>query len=416
MADYDDHLMPPIDDMLTADADSEFIREQKKIYARLQRQNEAKEKAKKENRNKRSSKNSKDSSSESGPSNKFFKSKTKQESPSPVRSSRIETKASAAETKASRTESSRPETTETHRKSLERKSSTEDAIECVFSDSDSSHLNSTLDRSKTLAKNDSSTRSSLAADLSANSSASIKVQLDGSAESNESPTKSSEPEKSGEPEKRSQNSTKSARLDQSKQTDHSMDVKQSNEMKSQAKSQTNGGTTNGSQAKNEVNSNQTKCQANGSQIKSVETEKAIANEAKKDRKTSDRSEEVTADKMTRKDAADRVEETQKETLKGTKLKENLKSNSKEKQPVKESMDQQEQLTKVRPKREIRSTEPPAEEFQLIKRRRTCTLKDDPLQFVKPVNTPTLGVRVGLSRRISVKSSLHPELLKDLNRT
>ena len=56
-----------------------------------------------------------------------------------------------------------------------------------------------------------------------------------------------------------------------------------------------------------------------------------------------------------------------------------------------------------------SKEPAAVTLEPLSKRRKCTLANDPLKFVQPVNTPAIGLRLGLSRRRSVKSSLHPEL-------
>lgn len=56
-----------------------------------------------------------------------------------------------------------------------------------------------------------------------------------------------------------------------------------------------------------------------------------------------------------------------------------------------------------------SKQPAAVTPEPLSKRRKCTLANDPLKFVQPVNTPAIGLRLGLSRRRSVKSSLHPEL-------
>lgn len=66
----------------------------------------------------------------------------------------------------------------------------------------------------------------------------------------------------------------------------------------------------------------------------------------------------------------------------------------------------------RPKRELSrsaSKQPAVNTPEPLSKRRKCTMANDPLQFVKPVDTPVIGIRLGLSRRRSVKSSLHPEL-------
>ena len=44
-------------------------------------------------------------------------------------------------------------------------------------------------------------------------------------------------------------------------------------------------------------------------------------------------------------------------------------------------------------------------------RKTFNSKCNPLQYVKPVSTPNLGIKVGLSRKVMVKHSLHPLLTK-----
>lgn len=405
MTDYDDSLMPAIDEILTADANSEFMREQKKLFAQLERQRvkqardqakkESKEQAKKrgkdqtkkEERDQRPSGstrgNSLDSSSES---NKFFKSKGKRDSPPSVESAR-----SIA---------------------MNRKSSTEEELECVFGDSETSNMDSTLDRSKTPGKNGS--RSSLGTDLSANSS--VKIQLDSSTE-NEPPAK-----RTGEPVKQpeSQNSTKSIRSSQvldaeAKQAGRSIDKQTLVETKS--------------------------AEAKSVEMKSAErgpdkqvAEKAVDGEVtggeealKKEEKGKKKAERKMKETVRREEASDRAklrgeEMRSKENEKSSQSNQNAKKSTDKAKPKETdgAMDQTEsggQLAKARPKRgvEIRSVEPSSSETPQSKRRRTCTLKDDPLRFVKPVNTPILGLRVGLSRRVSVKSSLHPEIYQDLNK-
>lgn len=451
--------MPPIDEILGADVDSEFIREQKKMLARIERQKQKELKDKEKKESKRLSKSTRDNamstknsgsssrqepngnSNESGSSNKFFKSKTNQGSP-PAKIPPSNSPPSNSPPAQSPVHPVRPKLDDTHRKS------SEEVIECVFGDSDSSHLNSTLDRSKTPAKNDS--RSSLATDLSANSS--VKIQLDSSTE-NESPQKRSEPEK------KLPGSTGSAgqtHADHNKSNDHAIDGKSvtdtrsSQKKESQTKNQMKSSQTNGSQTKN---NQKLDSQTNGSQTKSVETGKqVVANEDRHKEKKTNENEKKKDKKMAKEDATDRVQRMETEPSENKsketgsaekKSKENRKANLKEnaKQAGKEApsskeasgketggkeastkesqaIEQTEQPAKARPKRGIenRSSEPAVSETPLSKRRRTCTLKDDPLRFVKPVSTPTIGVRVGLSRRKSVKTSLHPEVYKDLSRT
>ena len=76
-------------------------------------------------------------------------------------------------------------------------------------------------------------------------------------------------------------------------------------------------------------------------------------------------------------------------------------------------------TSTRSKRELpakkaKSIESPVESSNK-RSKRSCTLKNDPLQYIKtPVNTPLIGLKLGLSRRASIKQPLHPELSDNQN--
>ena len=434
MTDYDDSLLPPIPDILTADPDSELIREQRKILAQLERQRlkqardkekkEKKERAKKDagNQKSRDQKNesssqqpkengdrqskengnqqSKENDNQQSASNHLNKESRDQQLSGPTRSNSLDSESGMSNKFfKSRGQTSPPPVAQSKTPAIDRKSSTEEEPECVFVDSETSNMDSTLELTKTPGRNGS--RSSLGTDLSANSS--VKIQLDSSTE-NEPLEQRSDP-----PAEKPQNATQRSRssLDsQAKQTGRSID-KTPPKTKSSKNVEMN-------DAKNGEVNDEMKSTERGAKAVEKESNGEVTEKEERRKKKNER----------------KAEETREETGDRAKRREAKESQSNQKENVKKStrkdakeaaMDQttsDEQPAKARPKRsvETQSVEPASSETPQSKRRRTCTLKDDPLRFVKPVNTnttPALGIRIGLSRRVSVKSSLHPELYKDL---
>lgn len=110
-----------------------------------------------------------------------------------------------------------------------------------------------------------------------------------------------------------------------------------------------------------------------------------------------------SDTKTKKVIEDEIKSTKKVT---NQIKQQTQSNNQK------NLNELTKTDKSRPKRESSKLTAPVETPEPLNKKRKCTMINDPLRFVKPVCTPpTIGLKLGLSRRASIKSSLHPELFK-----
>lgn len=358
MSEYNDMILPSIDDMLTADLDSEFMREQMKAIAEIERKKQRKQQSK--------------SSGEKASKRKKVEKKS---------------------TKEMNTDSS-------NKSKNSRSSFGDDEIECFFLDSPD---NSIDEKSEPIKENRNSTK---------------QDDFDDEFFTSTSPNKTSPDRQSAE---KASTKSRSTKVDcQSSRTT----------------SQNDRSTESKSTLVDDVITNDTLDECDSEpQNKSKEDEKS--NKATRAKLDTLKKDTFAVEKVANVDEQSSDDEIDRRST-------DVKQSNEDKRSKEDDESEDEPVVKVttkntRPKRPIESK--PAESAVEIpvNKRRKCTQVNDPLKWIKnPVRTPTLGLklglsrrvpsssfnssqlvspalssgsaRIGLSRRASLKTCLHPELL------